>query len=431
MRLVRILAIMTVAIVVLAACAPAPAPTPVPPPPTAMPAAPTAVPPMATTAPTMAPAAAAPTATTASAPAPAAAATPSTPAVLTLAKTSLGTILADGAGRVLYIYTKDTTNPSVSNCYDACAQRWPVFFANGQTQAKDGIQANLIGTTQRKDGTTQVTYNGWPLYYWQNDKNPGDTGGQAVGDVWWVVMADGSAITSAANPAVTVTLGPGRDSDQNGTATLTAKGNQTVVALNIKPGAAGAAQPAHIHAGECPVPGDVKYPLTNVVDGKSSTTIDAKLSDLLKGGFAINVHQSAQDIGKYVACGAIPQGTVVTLGPGRDGDQAGSAVLLSEGPKTEVDLFIKPLPGATQPAHIHAGTCPVPGDVKYPLTSVVDGKSKTTVDAALTDLLAGSLAINTHLSAQNIGKYVACGNLKSSTAAAPAAPASDSGYQYP
>ena len=414
MKLVRILAITMVAMVMLAACAPAPTATPVPPPPTAVPPAPTAVPAAPTAAPTKAPVA--PTATTAAA-APAATTapvvvnTPTTAAVLTLAKTTLGSVLADGTGRVLYIFTKDTLNPSVSNCYDACAQAWPIFYANGKTQANDGIKADLLATTTRKDGTTQVTYNGWPLYYWRNDKNPGDTTGQAVGGTWWVMTADGTAITSAPDPSITITLGPGRDSDQNGTATLTGKGNQTLVVLSIKPGASGVAQPAHIHAGDCPVPGDVKYPLTNIVDGKSSTTVDVKLSDLLKGGFAINAHQSAQDIGKYVACGVIPQGTMVTLVAGRDGSQPGNAVLLSQGAKTEVDLFIKPLAGVTQPAHIHVGTCPVPGDVKYPLTSIVDGKSKTVVDAALSDLLKGGFAINAHLSAQDIGKYVACGNL--------------------
>jgi predicted lipoprotein with Yx(FWY)xxD motif len=403
MKSVRILGITLLAMIALAACAPAPTATPVPP-------APTAVPPAPTAAPTKAPAAVAPTSTSA----PAAGAPTNKPAVLSLAKTALGTILADGDGRILYIYTKDTLNPSVSNCYDACAQRWPIAYANGKTEAKEGVKADLIGTTQRKDGTTQVTYNGWPVYYFANDKNPGDTGGQAVGGTWWVMTADGGTITSPADPALTITLGPGRDSDQNGTATLTAKGNQTVVALTIKPGAAGVAQPAHIHVGQCPVPGDVKYPLTNVVDGKSSTTLDVKLSDLLKGGFAINVHQSAQDIGKYVACGIVPEGMIVTMDKGRDADQAGTAVLVSQGAKTEVNLFIKPLPGATQPAHIHVGQCPVPGDVKYPLTSVVDGKSKTVVDAALADLLKGGFAINAHLSAQDIGKYVACGNLKSS-----------------
>ena len=311
------------------------------------------------------------------------------PASLSLAKTSLGNVLADGDGRVLYIYTKDTINPAVSNCYDACATRWPIAYTDGTTTAKEGVDAKLIGKTTRKDNTTQVTYNGWPVYYWQNDKNPGDTLGQAVGGTWWVLLADGTAITSAPAPSLTVQLAAGRDGDQSGTATLTAKGNQTDVALNIKPGAAGVAQPAHIHVGTCPVPGDVKYPLKDVVDGKSTTTLDVSLAQLLTGGFAINAHLSAADIGKYVACGVIPQGNMITLAAGRDGSQPGAAILTAQASKTQVDLFIKPLPGAIQPAHIHVGDCPVPGDVKYPLTDVVDGKSTTVVDAKLADLLAG------------------------------------------
>ncbi|MBI5653026.1 MAG: hypothetical protein HZC40_21650, partial [Chloroflexi bacterium] len=99
-------------------------------------------------------------------------------------------------------------------------------------------------------------------------------------------------------------------------------------------------------------------------------------------------------------------------GKGRDGDQAGIAVLVSQGAKTEVNVFIKPNPGVAQPAHIHEGTCPVPGAVKYPLTTVVDGKSTTTLDVKLADLLKGGFAINAHLSAAEAAKYVACGDLK-------------------
>ena len=121
------------------------------------------------------------------------------PATLTIAKTKLGAVLADGAGRVLYIYTKDTQAPSVSNCYDNCAKQWPIFYAAGKTEFKDGIKGDLVGTTTRKDGTLQVTYAGWPLYYWVNDKNPDDVLGQAVGGVWWVLQADGTPITAAAS----------------------------------------------------------------------------------------------------------------------------------------------------------------------------------------------------------------------------------------
>jgi GrpB-like predicted nucleotidyltransferase (UPF0157 family) len=181
------------------------------------------------------------------------------------------------------------------------------------------------------------------------------------------------------------------------------------------------AQPAHIHVGTCPVPDAVKYPLKDIVDGKSTTTLDVSLAQLLTGGFAINAHLSAADIGKYVACGVIPQGNQITMAAGRDGNQPGAALLIAQGDKTQVNLFIKPLAGVTQPAHIHIGTCPVPGDVKYPLTDVYDGKSTTVVDAKLADLLAGGFAINAHLSKADIGKYVSCGAIKTIAQAAPIA----------
>jgi len=121
------------------------------------------------------------------------------PATLTIAKTKLGSVLADAEGRVLYIYTKDTKAPSVSNCYDDCAKKWPVFYAVGKAEVKEGIKADLIGTTTRKDGSLQVTYAGWPLYHWVNDKNPGDVLGQAVGGVWWVLQADGTPIMATSS----------------------------------------------------------------------------------------------------------------------------------------------------------------------------------------------------------------------------------------
>jgi hypothetical protein len=111
------------------------------------------------------------------------------------------------------------------------------------------------------------------------------------------------SIAEPANPTIEIALAAGRDADQSGKARLVSKDDKTDVILDIKPGAAGVAQPAHIHEGACPAPGAVKFPLTNVVDGKSTTTLDVKLADLLKGGLAINVHKSAAEAAKYVACG--------------------------------------------------------------------------------------------------------------------------------
>ncbi len=115
--------------------------------------------------------------------------------------------------------------------------------------------------------------------------------------------------TVIAQETVTVNLGPGQGpaggGDQTGTATLTAQGDQTQVVLDIEPGPAAVEQPAHIHEGSCPGVGEVAFPLTNVVNGTSTTVVDASLEELQSGDFAINIHKSGDEIGVYVACGDI------------------------------------------------------------------------------------------------------------------------------
>lgn len=96
----------------------------------------------------------------------------------------LGTILTDAAGRTLYIYKKDSMN--VSNCSGGCAQNWPALTTAATPTLASGI-AGTLGTITRSDGTKQVTYNGMPLYYFRADSKPGDTNGQDIGDVWYVV----------------------------------------------------------------------------------------------------------------------------------------------------------------------------------------------------------------------------------------------------
>lgn len=195
-------ALLLAAIVSLAACGAAATPTavpaapptsaptlPPPPPPTAVPTvAPTVAPTLVPTiAPTVAPTTAAASATTT--------AVKPTPKAVTLQLISdakLGKFLADGDGKTLYLYTKDA--PNVSNCYDKCEQAWPVVAPLGQPTLKDGVNAALIGTTQRKDGTNQLTYNGWPIYYYAQDTAAEPTKGQAVGKVWWVVSGEGNIV---------------------------------------------------------------------------------------------------------------------------------------------------------------------------------------------------------------------------------------------
>jgi predicted lipoprotein with Yx(FWY)xxD motif len=106
------------------------------------------------------------------------------PSVNVRASGDLGNIIVDAKGMTLYMYTKD--DPGVSNCYDACATAWPPLLTTADPSGPDAVLGGL-GTTPRTDGGVQVTYNGMPLYYWAKDQKPGDTTGQNVGGVWFVV----------------------------------------------------------------------------------------------------------------------------------------------------------------------------------------------------------------------------------------------------
>ena len=107
-----------------------------------------------------------------------------------IADSPLGAIVADDAGNTLYLFDPDAQGTSV--CYDQCADAWPPLL--GEVGAGDGVESALLGTTSRDDGTTQATYNGWPLYYFAADQAAGDTNGQGRNDVWWVISASGDAI---------------------------------------------------------------------------------------------------------------------------------------------------------------------------------------------------------------------------------------------
>lgn len=105
--------------------------------------------------------------------------------------TDLGTIVVDSEGMTLYVFDNDSEG--TSTCTGDCAANWPAL--TGEVTAGEGVDENLLGTTERDDGSMQVTYDGLPLYYFAGDQAAGDTNGQAVGDVWWVVAPDGEKIT--------------------------------------------------------------------------------------------------------------------------------------------------------------------------------------------------------------------------------------------
>ncbi len=110
------------------------------------------------------------------------------------AGTALGTILVDERGMTLYMFARDVRETSTSNCYGTCAANWPPLLTTDRPLAGPGVRPDLLGVTTRADGALQVTYNGWPLYYWFQDAQPGDTRGQNVAGVWFVLRPDGTAV---------------------------------------------------------------------------------------------------------------------------------------------------------------------------------------------------------------------------------------------
>ena len=111
---------------------------------------------------------------------------------VTVAATSLGEVLVDGDGLTLYMF--DSDSEGASTCYDACATTWPPLLADDDPATGGGAADSLGGTVERDDGGTQVTYAGWPLYYFEQDAVPGDVNGQGVNGLWWVLDAEGEPI---------------------------------------------------------------------------------------------------------------------------------------------------------------------------------------------------------------------------------------------
>lgn len=126
----------------------------------------------------------------------------------------LGETLVDAAGMTLYAFVDTATDrgpdrvtqgmrDASPTCTDGCAEAWPPFLTDGAPEAAASVDPELLYTTERADGTMQVTYNGWPLYFFVSDQAPGDTAGQGIappagnafGATWYMLAPDGSLIT--------------------------------------------------------------------------------------------------------------------------------------------------------------------------------------------------------------------------------------------
>jgi predicted lipoprotein with Yx(FWY)xxD motif len=116
-------------------------------------------------------------------------------------KTLKKSIVVDGSGRSLYMFTQDTKGKATCASADPqCPTLWPAFKTSGKPLAGKGINASLLGTTKGAGGVQQVTYNRHPLYYWHGntgfpgDKKPGDVKGQGFYNLWYVLSPKGTPI---------------------------------------------------------------------------------------------------------------------------------------------------------------------------------------------------------------------------------------------
>ena len=135
-----------------------------------------------------------PAATATPAPSASASAVPSSITVMTTTG-SLGEYLVDSQGMSLYVFLADTQGQS--NCSGSCAQAWPPFTVPSgmSVQGSGDVQNSMLGTIQRSDGSTQVTYAGRPLYYFSGDTAAGMTNGEGLnqfGALWYLVKPDGT-----------------------------------------------------------------------------------------------------------------------------------------------------------------------------------------------------------------------------------------------
>jgi predicted lipoprotein with Yx(FWY)xxD motif len=104
----------------------------------------------------------------------------------------LGKVIVDSQGMTLYNFHKDKGGKP--SCYEACAKAWPPLTTAGKPEAGEGAMAAKLGTVERTDGTMQVTYAGWPLYTFVEDKKPGEANGNdvsAFGAQWYALLPNG------------------------------------------------------------------------------------------------------------------------------------------------------------------------------------------------------------------------------------------------
>jgi predicted lipoprotein with Yx(FWY)xxD motif len=127
--------------------------------------------------------------------------------VATASVGDLGTVLVDGNGMTLYLFQSDTG--STSTCTGTCASTWPALTTSGSATTGGKADASMLGTSTRSDGTTQVTYDGHPLYLYSGDTAAGQANGEGIGGIWFAVTTQGTPAKSSSGSKSSGTGGYG------------------------------------------------------------------------------------------------------------------------------------------------------------------------------------------------------------------------------
>ncbi|WP_104203239.1 hypothetical protein [Billgrantia saliphila] len=114
-------------------------------------------------------------------------------------KEPYGRYLTNQDGKSLYMFDRDEQDGDYSTCEESCAIAWPPYTTEDTPAASGGVEDDRLGVIERDDGTLQVTYEGWPLYFFARDVYPGDALGQSVehmGGHWYLLSPDGEPIVA-------------------------------------------------------------------------------------------------------------------------------------------------------------------------------------------------------------------------------------------
>ena len=117
------------------------------------------------------------------------------PTVKIVSDSNLGNIIVDEFGNTLYFFSEDVGGNAT--CENGCLAKWPVFYQENLVVGA-GLDEAKFTTVTRGDGTKQIAYDGWPMYYFADDLNAGDTNGESVGNKWFVAKADYSIMYALA-----------------------------------------------------------------------------------------------------------------------------------------------------------------------------------------------------------------------------------------